>query len=138
MGGIGSTTLRYLTALPLHAKRDLTRARAVLRSYARSLHLPPHRVVNAITVATELGRNVLEHAGSGEILVALPESYAGILIEARDRGPGIEDVRYAMVDGFYTTDGMGIGLPGAKRLADRFDVWSETEAGTSVCAAFWR
>ena len=87
----------------------------------------------------ELARNILAHAGGGELLVEplQDERRSGIAIEARDRGPGIADVEMALRDGFSTAHTLGAGLPGVRRLMDDFEI--ETSAGgTRVRAVKWR
>ena len=91
------------------------------------------------TAISELARNILTYAGEGEIEVALEEAGArrGLLIVARDQGPGIADVALALQDGYSTSRSLGIGLPGVRRLMDEFEVTSELGSGTQVRATKW-
>ncbi len=87
----------------------------------------------------ELTRNILVHAGSGELIVELVEDGGrrGIAVEARDRGPGIADIALAMRDGYSTAHTLGAGLPGVQRLMDDFHIDSTVGTGTRVRAVKW-
>lgn len=91
-------------------------------------------------IVSELGRNILLYATSGEMLmkVVAENSRTGILVAACDKGPGIADLSQAMRDGYSTSGRLGIGLPGVKRLADEFDVDSDPQRGTTVVVRKWR
>src|SRR5262249_57745359 len=88
---------------------------------------------------SELGRNILEYAKTGEILFKPVEKggRTGIAIAARDEGPGIPDVAQALQDGYSTGNGLGLGLPGARRLMDEFEIVSEVGTGTTVIVRKW-
>lgn len=92
------------------------------------------------TVISELARNVLLYAARGEIVLTLLDESGqrGILIVATDDGPGIPDVARAMQDGYSTSGGLGLGLPGAKRVVDEFDIVSRVGHGTVVTAKKWK
>lgn len=92
------------------------------------------------TVISELARNVLLYAERGEIVLTLLDEggQRGILIVATDDGPGIPDVARAMQDGYSTSGGLGLGLPGAKRVVDEFDIVSRVGHGTVVTAKKWK
>ena len=87
----------------------------------------------------ELTRNILVHAGRGELEVAPVDQNGqqGIAIEARDRGPGIVDIDLAMRDGYSTAHTLGAGLPGVRRLMDEFAIESTVGVGTRVRAVKW-
>ena len=91
------------------------------------------------TAISELARNILTYAGEGEIEIALEEADArrGLVIVARDQGPGIADIALALQDGYSTSRSLGIGLPGVRRLMDEFEVTSEPGSGTQVRATKW-
>jgi serine/threonine-protein kinase RsbT len=96
----------------------------------------------AIAIAiSEVARNILDHAGHGEILLQAPsqgrERSAGIVIVASDRGPGIADVNLALQDGYSTRGSLGVGLPGAKRLMDEIEVVSKVSQGTTITMRKW-
>ena len=93
-----------------------------------------------ITAASELARNIALYAGTGSITV---EELAGVgrnglRLVFEDRGPGIPDIGQAMQDGYSTGKGMGLGLPGAKRLAHEFSIDSAPGVGTRVVFVLWR
>lgn len=91
------------------------------------------------TAISELARNILTYAGEGEIEVAVEEAGGrrGLVITARDQGPGIADIALALQDGYSTSRSLGIGLPGVQRLMDEFEVTSEQGSGTIVRATKW-
>lgn len=90
-------------------------------------------------VILELTRNILAHAGKGELhLDALEEQgRRGMLVLAQDQGPGIADIALAMRDGYSTSHTLGAGLPGVRRLMDDFTITSEVGAGTTVRSVKW-
>lgn len=90
-------------------------------------------------VILELARNILAHAGSGELRFELVSNAErrGLAVEARDTGPGIPDIDLALRDGYSTTNTLGAGLPGVRRLMDDFTIQSEVGAGTIVRATKW-
>ena len=90
-------------------------------------------------VILELARNILAHAGSGTLLLAPTEQDGrrGMVVEARDTGPGIADIDLAMRDGYSTANTLGAGLPGVKRLMDSFEIVSEVGVGTQARAVKW-
>jgi serine/threonine-protein kinase RsbT len=92
------------------------------------------------TVISELARNILLYAERGEIVLTLLEegSERGILIVATDEGPGIPDVARAMQNGYSTSGGLGLGLPGVKRVVDELDIVSRVGHGTIVTAKKWK
>ncbi|MEF3274667.1 MAG: anti-sigma regulatory factor [Chloroflexus sp.] len=88
----------------------------------------------------ELAHNLLRHAGGGEIEITTinrDSTTSGIAIEARDHGPGIPDIELAMRDGYSTTQSLGAGLPGVRRLMDEFAIHSTPGIGTTVRAIKW-
>ena len=90
-------------------------------------------------VILELSRNILVHAGSGTLLLepVQDDRRRGMVVEARDSGPGIPDISLAMRDGYSTANTLGAGLPGVKRLMDAFEITSEAGSGTRVKAIKW-
>ncbi len=91
------------------------------------------------TAISEVARNIIEYAHSGEIMIRIVNdpSRHGIMVVATDEGPGIPDVEQAMLDGFSTGKGLGIGLPGTKRLMDDFELRSSVGRGTTVVMHKW-
>jgi serine/threonine-protein kinase RsbT len=92
------------------------------------------------SIVSELGRNILLFAAPGDILVKVVEENqrVGILIAARDSGPGIPDIARALGDGYSTVGRLGLGLPGVKRFADEFDIVCGPDRGTTVRVRKWR
>jgi serine/threonine-protein kinase RsbT len=92
------------------------------------------------TAISELARNIVRYAGSGEIVLGKVngQGRAGITIIARDRGPGIADVQLAAREGFSTAGGMGLGLPGVRRIMDEFEIDSRLGDGTTVTTIKWK
>jgi anti-sigma regulatory factor (Ser/Thr protein kinase) len=91
------------------------------------------------TAITEIARNIVVHAGAGEVLLEIVRrrGRCGIKVVARDDGPGIVDLEQAMRDGFSTADGLGLGLPGARELMDEFELASDPGKGTTVTMTKW-
>jgi serine/threonine-protein kinase RsbT len=91
------------------------------------------------TAVSEVARNIVRFTEGGEIVVEVVEQDGrrGVQVVARDGGPGIPDVDEAMADGFSTYAGLGLGLPGARRLMDEFAVASEEGRGTTVTMTKW-
>lgn len=87
---------------------------------------------------SEVARNIVRFASSGEVTIELLERpRTGIRVVARDTGPGIRDIDRALEDGFSTYDGLGLGLPGSRRLMDEFSIVSEPGRGTTVTMTKW-
>ncbi len=91
------------------------------------------------TAISEVARNIVQYAGKGEIEFrsVVRAGKRGLLIIARDAGPGIADIGLAMQDGYSTSRGMGLGLPGARRLMDDFEIVSEVGKGTTISMIKW-
>jgi serine/threonine-protein kinase RsbT len=89
---------------------------------------------------SEIARNILMYARRGTVTLRLEEEEErrGLIIIARDEGPGITDVPRAMQDGFSTSGGLGVGLPGSRRLMDEFEVTSQPGRGTTVTMKEWK
>jgi anti-sigma regulatory factor (Ser/Thr protein kinase) len=114
-------------------------ARQAAREVATRLGFSTTDVTLIATAVSEITRNIVRFADSGEVVVTeLQEPRTGISIVARDAGPGIPDVERALQDGYSTYQGLGLGLPGARRLVDEFAVVSEVGRGTTVTMTKWR
>jgi serine/threonine-protein kinase RsbT len=126
-------------AVPIRTEADIVSARQTGRRMAAELGFSASQLTMIATAISELARNVVNYAGSGEVLLELCDNGArrGILVVARDDGPGIDDVELAMQDGFSTGRSLGLGLPGARRLMDEFEIVSEPGRGTTVTARKW-
>lgn len=127
----------------LRDETDLVVARRHVRELGERQGLSAVAIEALATAATEIARNVLVHAGGGEIrLRAVPARGGGtrpaaVIVQVCDRGPGIADVDSAMADGFSTGAGLGLGLPGARRLVDVFELRSAVGEGTTVRLEKW-
>jgi RNA polymerase sigma factor (sigma-70 family) len=118
---------------------DVVAARQAAREVATRLEFSTTDVTLIATAVSEIARNIVRFADSGEVVVTeLHEPRTGISIVARDAGPGIPDVDQALQDGYSTYRGLGLGLPGARRLMDEFAVVSEIGRGTTVTMTKWR
>jgi anti-sigma regulatory factor (Ser/Thr protein kinase) len=91
------------------------------------------------TAISEIARNIVAHAGTGHIELELVEraERRGLMIVATDHGPGIDDLEQALEDGFTTGQGLGLGLPGARRIMDEFAITSKPGEGTKVVMHKW-
>jgi serine/threonine-protein kinase RsbT len=118
---------------------DINVAREAGRALAAELGFGASERVLIATAISEVARNIVEFAGSGEVELATLRrgTITGISIIARDRGPGIDDVEAAMRDGFTTGSGLGLGLPGSRRLMDEFEITSGPGDGTTVTMRKW-
>jgi serine/threonine-protein kinase RsbT len=124
-----------VVAVVIRTEADIVSARQAGRSLAAAIGFNPTDQALIATAISELARNILRYAGSGEVSVS--EAWAGgrngIEVVARDQGPGIANLDDAMLDGFTTSGGLGLGLPGARRLMDEFHVQTGP-SGTTVTA----
>lgn len=126
-------------AAVIRSDLDIVIARTLARDTAKSLGFGPIDQARIATAVSELARNIFLYAGSGSVTVREVDknSRRGIEILCEDNGPGIPDIEQAMSDGYSTSRGMGMGLPGAKRLMDEFDVQS-SDNGTTITCRKWR
>jgi len=126
--------------IEIRDESDIVEARKAGRDMAKEIGF---RAVDCIKVATaisELARNIYLYAQTGTIVIRLVEdreSGRGISIAARDNGPGIGDLDLVMRDGYSTSKGLGLGLPGTRRLMDVFELESRSGLGTEVRVAKW-
>lgn len=136
----GVTELNESRRLVIHSEDDIIVARQLGREIASRLDFSLSDLTLIATAISEIARNIVEHAGEGEIQMEIEEngSHQGISITARDQGPGIEDLELAMRDGFTSKQGLGLGLPGSQRIMDEFRIESAKGAGTTVIMKKWR
>jgi anti-sigma regulatory factor (Ser/Thr protein kinase) len=128
------------SGIEIAADRDIVKARSEGRALAGRLGFSRTDATLIATAISEIGRNILHHAGAGEVSITetADGDLLGIEVVARDRGPGIADVERALSEGFATGNGLGLGLPGAKRLMDDFSIETEVGRGTTVTMRMWR
>lgn len=126
--------------LPLRSDEDVVALRRHVRERAVALALSLVEQTKLVTAASELARNTIKYGGGGEAhLDALTDSLRqGVCLIFVDDGPGIPDIAQALRDGFTTGGGLGLGLGGAKRLVDDFDIESRTGEGTAVSIVKWK
>jgi serine/threonine-protein kinase RsbT len=123
----------------IESDADLVSARAEGRAMAERLGFPRPDPTLIATAISEVARNIVVHVGRGEIVLRpLDEDRRyGLLVIARDQGPGIRDVDGALRTEFSGRGGLGLGLPGARRLMDEFEIESDAD-GTTVSMKKWR
>jgi serine/threonine-protein kinase RsbT len=125
--------------LEIGSEQDILTARQRGRELASEAGITGSDLTLVATAISEIARNIVEYAGRGELAITLIHEgeNQGILVVARDHGPGIPDVDQAMQDGYSTGRSLGLGLPGARRLMDEFEVDSEPGRGTTVTMKKW-
>jgi serine/threonine-protein kinase RsbT len=118
---------------------DIVIARQRGRALATQAGFSPGNAAMVATAISELARNILLYAGTGEILLSTfnGSERCGVQVVARDQGPGIQDVTRALEDGFSTSNRLGLGLPGVRRLMDEFAIETKPGSGTTVVARKW-
>jgi serine/threonine-protein kinase RsbT len=127
--------------LPIKSGDDVVRVRQQVRTAASATGLSLVDQTKLVTAASELARNALVHGGGGIAQVEVITSASGrpgVRVTFADTGPGIADLQQALTDGWTTGGGLGLGLSGARRLVDEFDLTSEPGAGTRVVVSKWR
>jgi RNA polymerase sigma factor (sigma-70 family) len=126
--------------VPVSKDADVVTARQTGRRVAAGLGFSATDSTLIATAISEIARNIVKFAQRGEVLITSVSSGGtdGITIVARDVGPGIPDLPDAMRDGYSTYHGLGLGLPGARRLMDEFDVHTEVGVGTTVTMTKWK
>ncbi len=125
--------------LQIRDDSDVAMARRRVRELGKQEGLPPPKIAALEIAVTEIARNIFVHAGSGEVSFStLAEARRrGVAVIARDWGPGIADVEQAMRDGYSTGKGLGLGLAGARRLVDEFEIATSAGAGVRVTLKQW-
>jgi serine/threonine-protein kinase RsbT len=126
--------------VPVSTDGEVVMVRQRVRAWAAQLGFSLVEQTKLVTAASELARNVLVHGGGGMARIqALNEGPRKVIkLTFEDRGPGIADLSLAMRDGYSSTGGLGLGLGGAKRLSNEFDIVSKPGEGTRVTIARWR
>jgi|CZKU01.1.fsa_nt_gi anti-sigma regulatory factor (Ser/Thr protein kinase) len=126
-------------SVPIRHESDVAMARKQVRELAYPAGFREAAVEALATAVTELARNILVHAGTGEIRIACAEERGrfGLVVVATDRGPGIADLARAQQDHYSTGQGLGLGLPSARRFVDEFDLSSTVGGGTTVTLKKW-
>jgi serine/threonine-protein kinase RsbT len=125
--------------VPINSENDIIVARRAIRDLATRLSFGVTDVTRIVTAASELARNVFLYAGAGVMWWCTFDRNGGVGLELtfEDHGPGIPDVELAMKPGYGTSRGLGLGLPGTKRLMDEMEVHSTVGKGTTVTVRKW-
>ncbi|NJD77623.1 MAG: anti-sigma regulatory factor [Candidatus Methanoperedens sp.] len=125
--------------VPINSEIDIVTARQKGREMAQQLGFSSTELTLIATAISEVVRNIVEYAKHGELCVDIVQQgdKRGISVIAQDNGPGIPNIKLAMQDGYSTGKSLGLGLPGAKRLMDEFDIVSEVGKGTKVTMKKW-
>jgi serine/threonine-protein kinase RsbT len=124
----------------IRSDNDIVAARRMVRAVAQSLDFGMTDVTRIVTATSELARNVVLYAGSGvmrwrELGIS---GRVGVELTVEDNGPGIANIAQVMQEGYTTSGGLGLGLPGSKRLMDEFEIASEIGKGTRITMRKWR
>lgn len=127
------------TRVAINSAADIVTARQKGRTLALELGFDGSDLTLIATAISEVARNIVNHAKAGEIILGAANhgNRRGMIIVARDEGPGIKDIAKAMQYGYSTNKGLGVGLPGAKWLMDEFDIESKVGKGTTVTMKKW-
>ena len=125
--------------IPIKAEVDVVTARQRARVLVSGLRFSISELTLIATAISEVARNIVTYAGRGVIVLRIVHRgpRRGLLVIARDQGPGIADIARAMEDGYSTSRSLGLGLPGSKRLMDEFELASELGKGTEVTMTKW-
>lgn len=126
-------------AIPIANANDVVRVRQVVREWAVERGFTLVDQTKIITAASELARNTLDygHGGTVRMLALREDRRKGLRLIFTDQGPGIADLSLALTDGYSTGGGLGLGLTGARRLVNEFDIQSEPGKGTTVTVTRW-
>jgi len=126
--------------LPIQREPDVVFFRNKAKEYAVKIGMSLVGQTKLITAASELVRNMLRYANGGEAIleIVVQNNIKGVRLTFTDKGPGIKDIKQALQDGFSTGRSLGLGLPGAKRLSNEFDIKSEVGKGTTVTIIRWK
>lgn len=127
-------------SVPLRSEEDIVLSRQKVRALTQQLKFSLVDQTKMITAASELSRNTLVHGGGGDMRWELLDDGVrrGLRLHFEDQGPGIADTRLALTDGWTSGNGMGLGLPGSKRLVHEFELQSAPGQGTHVSITRWK
>ncbi len=126
--------------MPVRSSDDVVRARQAVRARAVAAGFSLVDQTKIITAASEIARNTVDYGGGGTLRIETLRNgqRRGVRLTFADQGPGIADLKLAMTDGYTSGNGLGLGLSGAKRLVNEFDVTSAPGQGTVVTLARWK
>lgn len=126
--------------LPVRQSEDVVRVRQAVRISAVALGFSLVDQTKVVTAASEIARNTLDYGGGGELIIDQVRAGVrrGLRLVFSDKGPGIGDIDKALEDGYTTGNGLGLGLSGAKRLSNEFNIESGVGRGTTVTLVRWK
>ena len=132
-------TLRSSGTLPVRVEQDVVLARQAVRKLATDCGIRLIDLTKLVTAVSELARNAVVYGGGGDMDWQILEENerVGVRLTFRDEGPGIADIKLAMTDGWTSGSGLGLGLTGAKRLVDEFELDSTVGVGTRITITRW-
>jgi len=132
-------TVRASGSLPVRIEQDVVLARQAVRRIAQDCGMRLIDQTKLVTAVSELARNTVVYGGGGDMDWEIFEQSArtGIRLTFHDEGPGIPDIKLAMTDGWTSGGGLGLGLTGAKRLVDEFEIESTPGVGTRISIVRW-
>ena len=133
-------TVTHSESIPVRSQEDVVAVRQRVRAVAAEEGFRLVDQTKLVTAASELARNTFIYGGGGAGLIEIIENGGrrGLRVTFEDRGPGIADIDLAMKDGYTTGGGLGLGLSGAKRLSNEFEIASKPGEGTRVSMLRWR
>lgn len=133
------TLVKSEVRVPINSGADILTARLEGRQLASEAGFNNSDLTVIATAISEVARNIVQYARKGEIILGVVQdgNKRGLRVEARDDGPGIPNIELAMQDGYSTGGGLGLGLPGTRRLMDELQVDSKVGRGTTVVATKW-
>lgn len=126
--------------MSIETSSDIILVRQAVRQLAVELKFSLVEQTKIVTAASEIARNTLDHGGGGTVQVEVLEkaNRQGLRLTFEDQGMGIADVDLALQDGFTTGSGLGMGLSGAKRLMNEFEIISQVGVGTKIAMTKWK
>jgi serine/threonine-protein kinase RsbT len=132
--------VEHRSTIAIESDADIVSARQQARRLAAEVELSSTDQTLLATAISEVARNITAYATSGAVdlgVISQDSGRRGIQVVARDEGPGIEDLERALQDGYTSANGLGLGLPGARRLVDEFEIESAPGRGTTVTLIMW-
>lgn len=126
--------------MPIRSSQDLVLVRQAVRTWSAELKFSLVEQTKMVTAASELARNTLDYGGGGQVTLELLQEgiRRGLRLSFEDKGPGIPDIELALRDGYTSGGGMGLGLGGARRLVNDFEIVSKVGEGTRVTVTRWK
>jgi serine/threonine-protein kinase RsbT len=126
--------------MPIRSAQDLVLVRQAVRTWAAELKFSLVEQTKMVTAASELARNTLDYGKGGNVTLQVVQEgiRRGLKLSFEDQGPGIPDIELALRDGYTSGGGMGLGLGGARRLVNDFEIVSKVGEGTRVTVTRWK